>query len=205
MWDGCVVGRGAGRAGCVSIGTGRAAAGTRARRGDAPGRRGTGTDGGARAMDGGRHHGGGPVRRGAVPSWRRVMEVRLVRSEGRAEGLRAFAERERTLRATSEPEKGARRAAVRAAEVAKRQPTQELERETGNVARWKAAKAARGRGRKVAERDDVARAARENACEDAAVAVISTNINHCLSKQSQTRKKAFPLAFSLNPRRSASI
>ena len=84
-----------------------------------------------------------------------------MRSEGRAEGLRAFAERERTLRATNEPEKGARRAAVRAAEVAKRQPTRELERETGNVARWKAAKAARGRGRKVAERDDVARAARE--------------------------------------------
>ena len=100
------------------------------------------------------------------------MEVRLVRSEGRAEGLRAFAERERTLRATNEPEKGARRAAVRAAEVAKRQPTRELERETGNVARWKAAKAARGRGRKVAERDDVARAARERACEAAAVAAV---------------------------------
>ena len=66
-----------------------------------------------------------------------------MRSEGRAEGLRAFAERERMQRATSEPAKGARRAAVRATEVAKQQPTRELEREAGNVARWKAAKAAR--------------------------------------------------------------
>ena len=60
-----MVGRGAGRAGCVSGGTGRAVAGTRARRGDAPGRRGTGTEGDARATGGERHHGGGPARQTA--------------------------------------------------------------------------------------------------------------------------------------------
>ena len=82
------------------------------------------------------------------------MEVRLMRSEGRAEGLRAFAERERMQRATSEPAKGARRAAERATEVAKQQPTRELEREAGNAARWKAAKAARvARGAKAKDAD----------------------------------------------------
>ena len=82
-----------------------------------------------------------------------------MRSEGRAEGLRAFAERERMQRATSEPAKGARRAAVRATEVAKQQPTRELEREAGNVARWKAAKAARvARGAKAKDADTAAEA-----------------------------------------------
>ncbi len=68
-----------------------------------------------------------------------------MRSEGRAEGLRAFAERERTLRATNEPEKGARRAAMRATEGAKQQPTRERERATGNEPGCKAAKGALGR------------------------------------------------------------
>ena len=82
-----------------------------------------------------------------------------MRSEGRAEGLRAFAERERMLRATSEPAKGARRAAERATDVAKQQPTRELEREAGNVARWKAAKAARvARGAKAKDADTAAEA-----------------------------------------------
>jgi len=149
-----VCGRGAGRAGCVSCGTGRAVAGTRARHGDAPGRRGTGTDGDARETSGERRQEDEPARLVAMPSWRRAMEVRLRRSEGHAEGLRAFAERERTQRATSEPAKGARRAAERATDAAKRQPTRELEHAAGNVARWKAAKAARvSRGAKAKDAD----------------------------------------------------
>lgn len=72
------------------------------------------------------------------------MEARLKRSEGLSQGWRAFVERERVRRATSEPAKGARRAAERATEMAKQQPTRELEQTAGNVARWKAANAARG-------------------------------------------------------------
>ena len=99
-----------------------------------------------------------------------------MRSEGRAEGLRAFAERERMLRATSEPEKGARRAAVRATEVAKQQPTRELERETGNVARWKAAKAARvTRGAKAKDADTAAEAGAVERSTTAASSVCRRN------------------------------
>ena len=60
------------------------------------------------------------------------MEVRLMRSEGRAEGLRAFAERERMQRATSEPAKGARRAAVRE-KIAHQDKAEQLVQAKGKV------------------------------------------------------------------------
>ena len=156
VWRGSgTAGAPVGRGVCLLGGRGARPLGRRARRGDAPGRRGTGTYDEARAISGVHRQVDAPARRGTMASWRRTMAVRLRRNEARAEGLRAFAERERVQRATSKPaEEGARRAAERAAAEAKQQPARELEREAGNVARWKAAKAARvARGARANDAD----------------------------------------------------